>query len=170
MKGRLFLFLLISTLLFNCSNSTSPILKDSEFGIYLLKDSTLSTSAAMNKSLGSLEVKEKPLIDLDGIVTYDWSEHLITLSSDAYENVKYIETKAMSTTGLPFVVIVDDAKIYLGIIFPLYSSSMPPQVLPYIYHAPLNEFKIRQARLDIEDKRNDERIYSVLKENGKLTD
>jgi len=167
MKGRIFLFLMISTLLFNCSNSTSPILKDSEFGIYLLKDTTLSTSEAMNKSLESLQVQEKSLIDLNGIVAYDWSEHLITISSDAYENVKYIETKTMSTTGLPFVIIVDDKKIYLGIIFPLYSSSMPED-LPHIYNAPLNEFNIRRARLDSEDKRNDERIYSVLKKSGKL--
>jgi hypothetical protein len=167
MKGQIFLFLFISTLLFKCSNSTSPILNDSEFGIYFLKETLINSKDAMEKPLENLELQSDPILDIEDIISYNWGEHTIEVSSINFEKIKNIENKIKSTYGLPFVVAVGKDKIYLGNFFPLYSSLMYMD-LPHINVAPLTEIKIYKAPLDIEDKRNDERIYSVLKENGKL--
>jgi hypothetical protein len=167
MKGRIILLLVFSALLFNCSNSTSPVIQDSELGIYLLKDTLINSKDAMEIALESLELQSDPILDIEDIISYNWVEHIIKVSSINFEKVKSIKNKIKSTYGLPFVVAVGKDKIYLGNFFPLYSSLMYMD-LPHIDVAPLTEIKIFKAPLDIEDKRNDERIYSVLKESGKL--
>ncbi len=168
MKGK-FLFVLLIPLLFcSCSDSTSPNDDEKVFGFYLLKDTSLITSDAKKLSIESLQLQEKPIIKINDIVEYNWAEQVITLTSEAFDKFKGVENKIKSTHGLPFIVVANQQKIYLGNIYPLYSSYIHED-LPYVKVSPFFEMRVLRAPLQsVEDKRKDERIYSVLNEYNKL--
>jgi len=168
MKNQFFIFLLISILFFRCSNSTSPNNDEKTFGIYLLKDTLLITSDAKKIPLNSLEVQDAPIININDIETYNWSEQIINLTPEAFKRFGSVERKVKSIFGLPFIVMIDGTKIYLGNIYPGYSSYMHGD-LPFIMVAPFTEMRISRAPdKNIDDKRMDERIYLVLKNNNKI--
>ena len=168
MKNQYFLFLLISILFFRCSNSTSSNADENEFGIYLLKDTLAITSDAKKLSLSSLEVQEAPIISINDIENYDWSKQTINLRSEAFEKFGGVQDKIKSIYGLPFIVMVNGQKIYLGNIYPLYSSYIHEE-LPYMAVSPFTEMKIsRSPDRSIADVRMDKRIYSVLKSKNKI--
>ena len=164
-----YLFVLLIPLLFcSCSDSTSPNDDEKAFGIYLLKDTSLITSDAKKSSIESLQLQETPIIKINDIVEYDWEEQLITLTSETFDRFKGVENKIKSTHGLPFIVVANQQKIYLGNIYPMYSSYIH-QDLPYVKVSPFFEMRVSRAPLQsVEDKRKDERIYSVLKEFNKF--
>ena len=169
MKIQHLLFLFLVTLFFGCSNSTSSNGDDNVFGIYLLKDTLLTTSDAKKIPLEILQVQDSPIINIIDIEEYAWTEQIIALSPDAF--IKFGEVqqgKIKSTLGLPFIVIADGEKIYLGNIYPMHSSYIHAD-LPFIAVSPFTEMRIvRAPDNNIEDKRVDDIIYSVLKRNNKL--
>lgn len=167
MKVTLLLFLFL-VLISSCHNSTSPNFDNEEFGIYLLKDSSLSTYDAKKYPVESYQLQDKPIINLDDIIKYDWENQIITLTTEANEKFKNIESKIKSIYGLPFIVVAENQKIYLGNIYPMYSSFYHFD-LPSINVAPFTKFRIiKVSKNDIEDKRIDERIYNVLKLYNKI--
>lgn len=168
MKLQLFFILILSSFFIGCDNSTNSNDDSKIFGIYLLKNDTLSTDKAKQFPLEFLIVANEPIINIDDIISYEWSNHIINLTPEAFERFKTVETKIKSTYGLPFIVMVDEQKIYLGNIYPAYSSYFHMD-LPFIDVAPFIEMRIGRApSKDIEDKRNDIRIYNVLKSKNKL--
>ncbi len=164
------LILLFSNLIFWNCNITEPS-EDYGFGIYLLKDTTLTTSGAKARSLKSLTLQDDdPLIDLADIVTYNWEDHLIDLTNEACERMGRINEKIKSIYGLPFIFIARREKIYLGNIYPAYSSYIHPD-LPFITVAPFIELQIiRAPSKEAADQRIDDRIYQVLEKQEKLRD
>jgi len=164
-----FLFILVIPFLFcSCSDSTSPNYDEKAFGIYLLKDTLLITSDAKKISIESIQLQETPIININDIVEYNWEEQVITLTSEAFNRFKGVENKIKSTYGLPFIVVANQQKIYLGNIYPMYSSYIQED-LPYVEVAPFLEMIVSRAPLQsAEDKRKDKRIYSVLNECNKL--
>ena len=133
-----------------------------------MEDTTLTTSDVKVLSLESLILQDEPIMDIEDMLSYDWENHLITLTTEAFEAFGNIENKVKSTNGLPFVFMVEEEKIYLGNIYPAYSSYIHMD-LPYITVAPFTELRITRApSQDVEDKRNDDRIYSVLLEYDKI--
>jgi len=151
---------------FGC-NTTEPS-NDYDFGIYLLRDTTLTTSDVKEISLKSLIVQDEPLINITDIVEYNWEYHIIILTSEAFERFGKVEGKIKSTDGLPFIFIAEGQKIYLGNIYPAYSSYIHID-LPFITVAPFTEMRMARApSQEVEDKRNDDRIYSVLQEYDKI--
>ena len=168
MKVKLSLFILLTLLLSSCKNSTSPNFENEEFGIYLLKDTLLITSDAKKKSLDYHQLQEKAIIDLDDIVEYDWDEQIILLTADANERFNGVEGKIKSTMGLPYILVAEKQKIYLGNIYPMYSSYYHEDI-PSISVAPFTELRIAKAPMNnIEDKRKDERIFNVLRKYKKI--
>jgi len=162
-----FIVLIITALFYGCNDSTGPS-NDDAFGIYLLRDSTLTTSDAKILPIKSLNVQEKPIISTTDIIEYHWADHIIILTTEAFERSKSIEGKIKSTYGLPFLVLVGEQKIYLGNIYPAYSSYIHID-LPYIRVAPFIEMRIAKApSQDVEDKRNDDNIYSALQRYNKI--
>ena len=167
MKIQYLFVLLFASLFFRCSDSTSPT-DEKAFGIYLLKDTLIITSDAKKLPLNSLQVQDSPIISIEDIETYNWSEQTMSLTSEAFKRFGSAEGKVKSAFGLPFVVMIDQTKIYLGNIYPAYSSYMHED-LPSIMVAPFTEMRISRApNKNINDVRMDERIYSVLKNNNKL--
>ncbi|NOX89313.1 MAG: hypothetical protein GXO77_09820 [Calditrichaeota bacterium] len=75
--------------------------------------------------------------------------------------------KEISTEGLPFIIIVRGERIYLGNIYPCYSS-LSHGNLPSINVAPFTEMRINRASDEFEDKRVDQRIYRILKSKNRL--
>ncbi len=162
------LILFIAILFYGCSNSTSPSNEEEAFGIYLLKDTLLITSEAKKLSVDVLLLQETPLISINDIVEYNWEEQVISLTSEAFTRFKGVEKSIKSIYGLPFVVMANQQKIYLGNIYPMYSSYFH-QDLPFISVAPFVELRIGRAPLlSIEDKRKDERIYNVMDKFNKI--
>ncbi len=168
MKNQFFLFLLISILFFRCSNSTNPNTDQKEYGIYLLKDTLAITSDAKKLPLNFLDVQETPIISIDDIEIYDWSKQIISLTSEAFEKFGEVQGKIKSVYGLPFVVMVNGQKIYLGNIYPLYSSYIHED-LPFVAVSPFTKMQISRAPdINIVDVRLDKRIYSILKSKNKI--
>jgi len=167
MKKLILLVIIFGIFNFCCENSNSP--NDDDFGIYLLSNTSLTTLDAKEISIKSLAVQNEPIIDITDIVTYNWEEHLITLTSEAFEHFGNVENKIKSTYGLPFIFIAEGDKIYLGNIYPAYSSYVHID-LPSITVAPFIEMRIeRSPSQDVEDKRNDDRIFSILQEHDKIS-
>ena len=169
MKIQHLLLLFIIALFFSCSDSTSPNNDENVFGIYLLKDTLLITSDAKIIPLDILQVQDSPIININDIEEYEWTEQVITLTPEAFIKFGGVQQgKIKSTLGLPFIVMVDGEKIYLGNIYPMQSSYIHTD-LPFISVSPFTEMRIARAPdNNIEDKRINEIIYSVLKRNNKL--
>ena len=167
MNKSILLVLIFGIFNFCCDNSDSS--NDNDFGLYLLRDTTLTTLDAKEISIKSLAVQNEPIIDITDIAAYNWEEHLITLTSEAFVRFGDVEDKIKSTYGLPFIFIAEGDKVYLGNIYPAYSSYIHID-LPSVTVAPFIEMRIERApSQEVEDKRNDNRIYSVLQEYDKIT-
>lgn len=139
-----------------------------DIAIHLLADDTLTAVDAYNIDLDSLTLMEEPLLSVDEIKTYTWSDHSFSVETKAHNRLKRYEESGVSTFGLPFVVVASGERVYLGGLWPSYSSYAPP--FPQIWVIPLI-LKIREASgEDIPDVRNDSRIYEELKAAGVLRD
>jgi hypothetical protein len=153
-----------------CTDPVEPGGQAAEFGIFLLSDDTLNTNDVKHISLDELVLKENPLIDIDDVVLYHWSDHTIDLTDEGFAKFKSVEGMVRSTYGLPFVVVAGGERVYMGTIYPYYSSYIHPD-LPSIGVSPFISLTIERAVDDrIADVRSDERVYNALQRRGKLLD
>ena len=140
----------------------------SDFAIYLLKDDTLQTWQAKQLPLSALDLATRPLIGINDIESYQWSDHTIKLTAEGLAKIKMLEDNTKSTFPFPFVVVVGNIKIYMGNIYQMYSSFMPID-LPYIFPALETTLKLRRAPdRTIKDQREDPRIYNALLRRNKI--
>jgi len=167
---RIGLFVLIFILLlWDCDHITEPS-GDHDFGIYLLKDTTLTTVVSKDISRGALITQDDPLIGMADIISYNWTKQRIQITSEAATRIANLSSKIKSIYGLPFIFLAQEKKIYLGNIYPTYSSYIHPD-LPFITVAPFIELQIiRAPSKEAADQRIDDRIYQVLKKQDKLRD
>jgi hypothetical protein len=140
----------------------------SDFAIYLLRDDTLQTWQAKQLPLDALDLSTWPLVSINDIESYTWSDHTMRLNAEGVAKFKALENKTNSSRGFPFVVMVGNRKIYMGNIFRMYSSYMAGD-LPYIF-APIDKnIKIARApNKSIKDSRDDPRINNALARRNKL--
>ena len=169
MNSKAIIIMFLFVILIGCKEeTTSSNNQTGELSIFLLKDDTLTTSQAKEKPLSTLIVNDQPVISINDIVSYGWTEHSIELTNEGTEKFKSVESKVKSTFGLPFIVVANNEKIYLGNIYPYYSSYIHPDI-PSIGVAPFMSLKIERAPdQKIEDKRSDGRIYAALEKRNKL--
>jgi len=140
----------------------------SDFAIYLLKDDTLQTWQAKQLPLSALDLATRPLIGINDIESYQWSDHTIKLTAEGLAKITMLEDNTKSTFPFPFVVAVVNIKIYMGNIYQMYSSFMPID-LPYIFPALETTLKLRRAPdRTIKDQREDPRIYNALLRRNKI--
>lgn len=161
--------LILSFILAGChNNSSEPQKQTDNFGIFLLASDTLSTMQVKYTSLDSLTLDTQPTLSIDDIVSYSWSDHDITLTTDGIAKFKTVEQKIKSTFGLPFVVMVGKERIYLANIYPTISSYIHMD-LPFVSVPPFTDFRIARAPdRTVPDKRNDQRIYNALLNANKI--
>jgi hypothetical protein len=151
-----------------CTDPVEPGEHAAEFGMFLLSNDTLNTNDVKYISLNELMLKENPLIDIDDVVLYHWSDHSIDLTDEGFAKFRSVEGMVRSTYGLPFVIVTGGEKVYLGTIYPYYSSYIHPD-LPFIGVSPFLSLTIERAVDDrIADVRSDERVYNALQRRGKL--
>jgi hypothetical protein len=140
----------------------------SDFAIYLLRNDTLQTWQAKEMPVNALDLATYPLVGINDIESYKWSDHTIRLTADGIAKFKALEDKTNSTSGFPFVVVVGNVRIYMGNIYRMNSSFMPND-LPYIFAPPNTNLSIGRAPdRNIKDKRNDPRVYNALLKRNKL--
>ena len=141
------------------------------FGLYLvLADSTNSNSAKgwlpEWPDVSNLTLADSPLVSEAEIITYDWSDHSMTVRSSALRRLP-----EPSLSGNPFVVVADGQRIYKGFLTNPYSSfSLMGEPTIMVYHM------LTDYSLDIEytpviagsDPRADPRIREALAALQKL--
>jgi len=80
---------------------------------------SVSASTAKKMNLDDVPLQGTPLFTSDDIVAYDRSSHSFTLTNEALEKVCRIDVPMW---GRPFVVSVDDRRVYLGVFWSILSS------------------------------------------------
>lgn len=120
-----YIFLAITLiLLFSCSESDSSFRKNGngEISIYIVKEGQLQISDK-DFDLNKLALETDPWVKNSDIELYDWSSHTFFLNKPV-EKEKY--------SGRHFVVVADDERLFAGVFFPMYLSSLPqlPAITP----------------------------------------
>ena len=134
--------------------------------VFLLQDRTLGSDAVRTMTIDSLVLSAQPLLDLSRIAYMEQSTTRIGLNP-GQKLGDWLVTLLGHPTGLPFVLVADGVRIYLGT-FTAGLSSIPP-VGPWLEVETIktDDF-VLQAPWTGADPRNDARILQVLKETGKL--
>ena len=113
--------ILIIILLFftNCSKDYNPlsIQNNSNFSIYLLKDSNITFQEAEKSKLNDLILNDVPWLSINQISMYDFSTHNIYLKTskdDLFEGMMNNNHIFKDFLVKPFVLIAGNQRIYLG--------------------------------------------------------
>src|ERR1035437_8246258 len=96
------------------------------FGIYLIKDDTDRRGFARHfadfhayfratNDWSHLTLKSTPEISSDDIVSYNFTNHLMTLTPGAFHS--FTHTDFASGSAIPFVTVADGQRIYMGGIY-----------------------------------------------------
>ena len=146
-------------------DTNQSIETDNRFAIYLVKD--LDPKAAAETDINDLQLQEIPIITDKDIKAYRFSDHSFELNN---EEVFRSMNDLVPVTGIPFVVVADGERIYIGAFWTTFSSYAT--FLPHI-DVILRPFSIKldyvKGAKNIDDPRSDKRIYNVLNETGKLS-
>jgi prepilin-type processing-associated H-X9-DG protein len=117
-------------------------------------------------TLEQLRLAAAPLFTEEDIVEYDWNEHSLKLTPEAWKRLPAVR----SVWGLPFVIVADGERCYLGAFWSSGSSYMPK--VPFIggFRPGWRENKIQilppEPIAGTKDPRDDPRIRKVLETLG----
>jgi len=140
--------------------------KPHSFALYLVKD--LDTAAARAAVLDDLPLEAEPVLTDRDLTAYHWSSHTLVLADEPAVLERLPQTPMR---GLPFVVVADGKRIYLGAFWTSFSSQSVD--LPVI-DTLLGDWTIKPGYPwvhDLEpDPRGDARIRRALSNLGKLVD
>jgi hypothetical protein len=136
------------------------------FQIYLLQDSSVTALNAAKLALDSLVLAAQPLLDLSRIAYVEQATTRIGFNP-GQKIGDSIRSSHPYPLGLPFVVVADDVRIYLGTFTSMISSISPAGPPIMTDDITSNELVIRPPWTGT-DPRNDPRILQVLTETGKL--
>jgi hypothetical protein len=136
------------------------------FAIYLVKG--LDTAAARAMALDELPLEAEPVLTDQDLTAYHWPSHTLALADEEAVLARLPQTPVH---GLPFVVMANGERIYLGAFWTSFSSQSVD--LPVI-DTLLRDWTIRPGypwvhQLD-PDPRGDARIRKALRNLGKLID
>jgi len=149
-----------------------PAKKQYGFAIYLVVDPIVVAHQfdvghpEEDVALEQLRLAAVPLFTEEDIVEYDWNEHFLKLTPEAWKRLPAVR----SVWGLPFVVVAADHRCYLGAFWGVGSSYMPK--VPFIggFRPGWRENKIQISPPDpiggAKDPRNDPRVRKVLEKLG----
>ncbi|MDZ7401149.1 MAG: hypothetical protein ONB37_13385 [candidate division KSB1 bacterium] len=175
MKKLFVCFAIISVISF-CRNEKNPVkpgLYDG-FAIYTLADSTVTATDAAQKPLDLLSLADKPLVEDSDLEYYQWSDHTFSLRSEANERVRQLAKSRPTVFGIPFIVMANKERIYLGAFWYAFSSVAPFFPTIEVTGYMLQDYgstvlKIKKSWVEGQpDVRNDARIYQALKKAGVL--
>ncbi|HSQ76252.1 MAG TPA: hypothetical protein VLT13_11880 [Bacteroidota bacterium] len=138
--------------------------------IYRLADSSLTAANAWAMPLNDLRLADAPFLTLQDIRTYNWTTHEFAVTAQVDSHLAILRRTLGPTGGIPWVLTVDDERIYLGAFWYAHSSLMPQ--VPFIDLSPLGPNRIWRdySHGTGSDQRADPRIYRVLKNAGVLVE
>lgn len=142
------------------------------FGLHLLADPDLTPAQAAALPLEDLALDEAPRVSLGNLRFYERSTHTLRLEPWYGDQLTALLPE-VGVSGLPFVVVVDQAPIYLGAFFTAFSSQTFGQ--PVIVLGDLEDGEVRIERAypgpgaaEGTDPRGDPRLIELLEAAGKL--
>ena len=156
----------------SCSdNNITGAYLENGLNFYSLKDSTITASQASNIDINDLNLAEKPFLTYKDLTYYNWEEHSFGIDSNKAKIIRNICENNTTVFGIPFVVTVDQERIYLGAFWFAFSSIAP--TLPHIditfFDGIFQVLRIEKSWDSTKpDLRNDKRIYDTLREYGLL--
>jgi len=169
---RISCIILFSILLCYCSkiNTTKNELGEG-LKFYLVKDSSIITHRVDSTNIYNLILEDKPLLTYKDISRYIWSEHTFVIDSVKAGIIQNLCKKHITnySGGIPFVVTVDNERIYLGAFWYGFSSDLPtiPHIDALFINGKPTILTIRKAEIIKDpDARNDPRIYRTLTLHG----
>lgn len=175
MKKLHIISILLFSLFFSFCSDNNITGNNGEAGLnfYLLKDSTITANEVFNVGLNDLILAEKPFLNYKDLHYYTWSEHTFEINSNKANEIQIICERYISVRGIPFVVMVDDERIYLGAFWASYSSLAPTfpymEATTFLFQTP-NILEIKKSwESDSLDLRNDDRIFNTLRKYGLLS-
>ena len=135
--------------------------------IYRLADSNLTAANVWALPLKDLRLADIPFLTLEDIRMYNWKTHEFAVTAQPDSQLARLQRRLGPTSGIPWVLTVDDERVYLGAFWYSYSSLMPQ--VPYI-DILIEPHRIWRDYTDgtQSDQRADPRIYRVLKNAGVL--
>ena len=145
------------------------------FAIYLTKD---NLTADKMPPLNQIQIADTPLIAMSDIISYDDLTYRLTLTADISLGVT---TADVPTSGLAFAACVNRQPIYWGVIWPGYSSAIPPASCVIANYPLIQTFHMgtgknsQQGPYILElayagnsDPRNSPAIIAALQQAGKI--
>jgi hypothetical protein len=168
----LILFATVGLLISSCQDVGEGDYADGEWALYRLADPTLTSDQLRNEPLSNLRLADVPFISARDILSYNWKTHSFECISKTDSLLDSLALHGGSTRGVPFVVTVNKAPIYVGSFWWGYSSMMPWS--PYVELAFPRGHVSRSIQLPPlagqPDPRSDMRIYWALRYAGVLTE
>lgn len=139
--------------------------------IYLLSGyESYEPSSRINENKAVLE--KEPLIHYTDIISYDPRNHTFKISASAQDTFK---SRGQTINTRAFALVANREIIYTGYFWPSYFSSMCDWLtIDPIYAEYSGELTVQLGypglldEWDIPDRRNDQRILSILRQDHKL--
>jgi hypothetical protein len=167
---KVYQFLFLIAVLLSCENSLTSEF-DEKFAIYLLKEDSLTTSDVQDQPIFDIEVKINPILTYDDIVSYDLDTHQVFLHNDLSYYLGADSIRVFrNTQGIPFILVANGERIYLGSFLSGLSSWVPntPKIVDYTLNTNEKSFVIsgapKYADKKYLDVRNDKRIFYALQD------
>jgi hypothetical protein len=127
----------------------------------------MTATKAWTFSVDSVNLSPSPFLTENDLTAYHWSTHSFTARPNIDTLFSQLRWLGGKSSGVPFVVVANGSRIYIGAFWWPYSSSIPMGAYistylasPYIIN--------RWASASLPDMRGDERIHSALKSAGIL--
>lgn len=89
-------------------------LEGEPFELYLLGDQQIRGADLKNYAVDKLPLMSFPLITTDEIASYDWENHGINLTDEAYFKLLAVFYEGIPLSGAPFVIKAYEQPIYAG--------------------------------------------------------
>jgi hypothetical protein len=127
---------------------------------------------ALVQQIQTLPLAEPPLVTEADLTGYEWDAQTISFTDVAAGRLFSLGISSALTQAVPIVVSVDDERIYLAVIWPIYWSSLPSSPMMTVFEAnggtPYHMDISAGNNPDNEALITDPRIYQAIWEAGLL--
>ena len=154
----------------------APPQEGAAFELYLVADQQMAGADLKNYDLEDLPLAEDPIIRTEDIESYLWETHAINLTPEAYKRIQTIFSGGMPLSGLPFVIMSHNERIYAGAFWSFASSLSFDGVVILQPFDPTNQplqislgYPTEEAFTG-EDPRDDPQLKSALEGAGLLVE
>ncbi len=120
MRGLLLFAFSLAFPIIACSQEVS---QKPSFGIYLtqLQGTMIQQLERHPIEVESVPLEPLPLISEKDLIEYSFKSHTMKLTADGFERISKIKVRSVSD-GIPFVVVTNRTKVYMGMFWSLLSS------------------------------------------------